>query len=79
MSVCSVSHVRVFATTWTVALQLPSSMGFSRPEYWSGLPFPTSEHLPYPGIEPASLASPALVSRFFTSKATISIPKGNQP
>ena len=59
-----------------VALQLPSSMGFSRPEYWSGLPFPTSEDLPYPGIEPASLA---LVGRFFTTKATISIPKGNQP
>ena len=42
----------------------PLSMGFSRQEYWSGLPFPP------PGTEPASLTSPALAGRFFTSSAT---------
>ena len=47
-------------TPWTVALQAPLSMEFSRQEYWSGLPFPTPEDLPNPGIKPASLASPAL-------------------
>ena len=43
-----------FATPWTVARQAPLSMGFSRPEYWSGSPFPSSEDLPDPGIEPGS-------------------------
>ena len=45
---------------WTVAHQAPLSMGFSRQEYWSGLPFPPPEDLPNPGIKPISLASPAL-------------------
>ena len=45
----------------------PLSMGFSRQEYWSGLPFPTPGDLPDPGIEPVSLSSPALVGRFFTT------------
>ena len=49
-----------FATPWTVAHQAPLSMEFSRREYWSGLPFPPPGDLPDPGIEPASLASPAL-------------------
>ena len=40
-----------FATLWTLARQAPLSMGFSRQEYWSGLPFPTPEELPDPGIE----------------------------
>ena len=40
-------------------------MEFSRQEYWSGLPFPTPEDLPDPGVEPVSLASPALAGRFF--------------
>ena len=48
------SRVRLFATTWTVARQAPLSMGFSRQEYWSGLPFPSPEDLPDPGIEPKS-------------------------
>ena len=56
------------ATPWTVARQAPLSMGFSRQEYWSGLPCPPSGDLPDPGIEPASLASPALVGRFFTTE-----------
>ena len=42
-------------------------MGFSRQEYWSGFPFPSPEDLPDPGIEPESLASPALADRFFTT------------
>ena len=46
--------VRLFATPWTVAHQAPLSMGFSRREYWSGLPCPPSGDLPNPGIEPES-------------------------
>ena len=64
------SHVRLFATPGTVARQAPLSMGFSRQEYWSGLPFPPPEDLPDPGIEPVSLASPALAGRFLTTRAT---------
>ena len=45
-------------------------MEFSRQEYWSGLPFPTPGHLPDLGIEPASLASPALAGGFFTTSTT---------
>ena len=44
------------ATPWTVALKAPLLMGFSRQEYWSGLPFPSPEDLPDPGIEPRSPA-----------------------
>ena len=50
-------------TPWTVALQAPLSMGFSRPEYWSGLPCPPPGDLPDPGIKPGS---PVLAGRFFT-------------
>ena len=46
------SHVRLFATPWTVAYQAPPSMEFSRQEYWSGLPFPLPGDLPKPGIKP---------------------------
>ena len=49
----------------------PFSREFSRQEYWSGLPFPTPGDLPHPGIEPASLVSPALAGKFFTSSATL--------
>ena len=48
------SRVRLFATPWTIAWQAPLSMGFSRQEYWSGLPFPSPGDLPKPGIEPES-------------------------
>ena len=68
MHACMLSHfsfVRLFVTQWTVGCQVPLSMGFSRKEYWSGLPCPPSGNLPYPGIEPASLMSPALAGRFF--------------
>ena len=46
------SRVRLFATTWTVAYQAPPSMGFSRQEYWPGLPVPSPGDLPDPGIKP---------------------------
>ena len=46
------SHVPLFVTLWTVTHQAPLSMEFSRQKYWSGLPFPSPGHLPYPGIEP---------------------------
>ena len=54
-------------TLWTVACQAPLSVEFSRQEYRRGLPFPTLEELPNPGIEPLSLASPALAGRFTTA------------
>ena len=50
------SRVQLFVTPWTVAYQAPLSMGFSRQEYWSGLPFPSPGDLPNPGIEPGSPA-----------------------
>ena len=50
----SLSRVRLFATPWTVAYQAPPSVGFSRQEYWSGLPFPSPGDLPNPRIEPGS-------------------------
>ena len=53
----SLSPVQLFMTPWTVAHQAPLSMGFSRQEYWSGLPFPSPGDLPDPGME---LGSPAL-------------------
>ena len=64
------SCVRVFATLWTIDCQPPLFMGFSRREYWSGLPFPSPGHLPHPGIELTCLKSPALADRFFTTGAT---------
>ena len=54
MKVKSLSRVQLFVTPWTVAHQASQSMGFSRQEYWSGLPFPSPGDLPYPGIEPES-------------------------
>ena len=54
---------RLIATPWTVAHQAPLSMGFSRQEFWSRLPFPSPGGLSDPGIEPTS---PALAGRFFT-------------
>ena len=57
------------AIPWTVACQAPLSMGFSKQEYWSGLPFPPPGDLSDQRIEPASLMSPALAGRFFTTRA----------
>ena len=59
------SRVRPFVTLWTVAYQAPLSMGFSRQEYWSGLPFPSPGDLSDPGIEPGS---PALEADALTSE-----------
>ena len=61
--VCLLSRVQPFAILWTVACQAPLSMGFPRQEYWSGLPWPPPGHLLDPGIEPASLMSPALAAQ----------------
>ena len=65
----SLSRVRLFATPWTVAHQALPSMGFSRQEYWSGLPFPSPGDLPDPGIKPRS---PTLQADALTSE-----PPGN--
>ena len=65
VKVKSLSCVRLFATPWTVAHQAPLSIGFSRQEYWSGLPFPSPEDLPVPGIEPRS---PSLQADALTSE-----------
>ena len=65
VKVKSPSRVRLFATPWTVAYQAPPSRGFSRQEYWSGLPFPSPEDLPDPGIKPRS---PALKADALTSE-----------
>ena len=54
VKVKSLSRVRFFATPWTVAYQAPPSVGFSRQEYWSGLPFSSPGDLPNPRIEPRS-------------------------
>ena len=64
------SRVWLFGTLWTAAHHTPQSMGFSRKEYCSGLPWPSPGDLPNPGIEPASLVSPALAGGFFTTSAT---------
>ena len=77
VSACVLSHfsrVQLFVTLWTIAHQAPLSMGFSRQEYWSGLPCPPPGDLPDPGIEPVSLMSPALAGGFFTTGATWEAP-----
>ena len=61
----SLSHIWLFGTPWTVTLQAPLSVGFSRQEYWRRLPFPTPGDLPDSGIEPVSLASSASTGEFF--------------
>ena len=62
----SLSRVCPCATPWTVVRQAPLSMGFSRKECWSGLPFPSPGDLPYPGIEPGS---PALQVNSFPTES----------
>ena len=72
--VCAVCQVALVTsdsvTPWTVACQAPLSMGFSRQEYWSGLPCLPPGDLPDPGIELVSLMSPVLADRFFTTSTT---------
>ena len=73
MRACTLSHfggVRLFATPWTVACQASLSVGFSRQEYWSGLPCPPPGDLSDPGIGPSSLMSPALAGGFSTTSVT---------
>ena len=67
--------VSVIAISWTVARQVPLSTGFSRQEYWNGLPYPPPGDLLDPGIKPTSLTTPALTGRFFTTSATWEAPK----
>ena len=71
------SVVSSSATPWTVTRQAPLSMGFSRQEYWSGLPFPPPGDLPNPGIKPMTPVSPALAGRFFTTSAAWEDPVDN--
>ena len=66
--VCVLSHVPLFAQLWTITYQAPLSMGFSRQEYWSKLPFPPPRDLPDLGIKAISPASPALAGGFFTDE-----------
>ena len=65
----------LFATLWTEVQQAPMSMGFSRQEYWSGLPFPSLGDLHNPGIKPVSLMPPTLAGLFFTTSATWEAPR----
>ena len=65
MHACSVTSDS--ETPWTITHQAPLSMGFSRQEYWSGLPYPTRGDLPDLGIEAAPPVSPALAGGFFTT------------
>ena len=70
MVLCVRSCVWLFVTPWSVASQVPLSVRFSRQEYWSGLPFPSSGDFSDPGTEPTSLECPALAGGFFTTSAT---------
>ena len=74
VKVKSLSCVRLFATPWTVAYQAPPSMGFSRQECWSGLPFPSPGDLPNPGIE---RGSPALQADALPSEPSSAITTSN--
>ena len=66
----SLSHIQLFVTLWAIARWAPLSMGFSRQEYWRGLPCPPQRDLRNPGIEPVSLMSPALAGTLFNTSAT---------
>jgi len=68
---CKLSWVQLCATPWSVAHQAPLSMGFSRQEHWSGLPWPHPGDLPEPGIQLTSPVSPALAGGFFTTSSTL--------
>ena len=75
VKVKSLSRVRLFETPWTVAYQAPPSMGFSRQEYWSGLPFPSPGDLPDPGMEPGcpEFQADALTSEPHTLNITVNL------
>ena len=65
--VCMLSRVQFFETLWTVTLQAPLTMEFSKQEYWSGVPFPSPRDLSNLRVKPTSLASSALEGGFFTT------------
>ena len=67
-ALCNMKETCCVKETWTIALQDPLAMEFSRQDYWSGLPFSTPWDLLDPGMEPASLVFPALAGRFFTTE-----------
>ena len=67
----SLSRVWLFATLWTVEHQAPLSMGFSRQEYWSGLPYPPPRDLLNPGIEPMSPAFSGILYHWASREAGI--------
>ena len=67
---CCFSHVQLFVTLWSVAHQAPLSKEFSRQQYGSGLPCPSSEDLPDPEIKPTFLVSPEMAGRFFTTSTS---------
>ena len=71
------SPVWLSVSLWTAAHQAPLSMGFTRQEYWSGLPFPSPGDLPHQGIKPTSLMSPALAGKFFTTSSTFPLLNSN--
>ena len=77
--VCVVSPVQLFVTLWTVANQASLSMGFSRQEYWSGLPFPPAGDLPNPGIKPEFPVSPALQADSLPTEPSKQFPKEPEP
>ena len=68
---CMHAQSCLFVTLWTVVRQGPLSMGFSRQEYWRGLPYPSLGDFPDPRFKPVSLESPALAVGFFTT-----VPRG---
>ena len=63
-------YVQIFVTQWAAACQVALSMGFSRQQYWSKLPFPSLGDLPGPGIEPTSPEPPELADEFFTTASS---------
>ena len=74
-----VTQLCPFVTPWTVACQAPLSIGFSRQEYWSGLPFLLQRLFTSQGLDPHLLEeSPALAGGFFTTSATAAAAKSPQ-
>ena len=65
---CVFQRFCLFVSPWTVTRQAPLTMGFSRQEYWSRLPFPPLGDLPNPGIKPISHVAPELAGRFITTE-----------
>ena len=71
MHAISLSRVQLFMTLWTIAGQTPLSTGFSRQEYWSGLPRTLPRGHPDPRMEPMSLTSPALAGELLITSTTL--------